>query len=127
MSTNTKEKKYFKRFHDAKIDLPNLVRPQLDSMEWLLKDGLKEIFKEFSPLKDYSGKKFELEFTSFEIGEPKYDEYHAKENKLTYDAPLRANVKLTNKTFNSSKEQEIFLADFPMMTDHGTFIINGVE
>ena len=125
---NTKrEKKYFKRFKAPHVELPNLVRPQIDSFEWLMKDGIAEVMKEFSPLSDYSGKKFDLEFTNFEVGQPKYDEFHAKENMLTYDAPLRANVKLTNKTFNTSKEQEIFLADFPMMTDHGTFIINGVE
>lgn len=129
MNTKTKsrEKKYFARYRESKADLPNLVQPQIESFEWLLKEGFSEVLKEFSPLTDYSGKKFELEFVSYEIGKPKYDEFHAKENMLTYDAPLRAKVKLTNKTFNSSKEQEIFLADFPMMTDHGTFIINGVE
>ena len=83
--------------------------------------------RNFSPIKDYSGKKFELEFIGFKLGEPKYDEYYAKTQKLTFDAPLSVKVKLANKTFNSSKEQEIFLADFPMMTSHGTFIINGVE
>ena len=127
METTKREKKYFKRFKAPHVELPNLVRPQIESFEWLLKEGIGEVFKEFSPLADYSGKKFELEFTKFEIGEPKFDEFHAKENMLTYDAPLRANVKLTNKTINVSKEQEIFLADFPMMTEHGTFIINGVE
>jgi DNA-directed RNA polymerase subunit beta len=122
-----REKKYFKRFKAPHVELPNLVRPQIESFEWLMGEGIGEVMKEFSPLADYSGKKFELEFTKFEVGEPKYDEFHAKENMLTYDAPLRANVKLTNKTLNTSKEQEIFLADFPMMTNHGTFIINGVE
>ena len=82
---------------------------------------------EFSPIRDYSEKKFDLEFTSFELSAPKHDEYFAKQNKLSYEAPLRARVKLTNKTQNSSKEQEIFMADFPLMTTHGTFIINGVE
>lgn len=127
MSTKISNKKYFARYRQAKIDLPNLVKPQIESFDWLIKEGLKEIFKEFSPIEDYSGKKFELEFVNFEIGEPKYDEYHVKEKKLTYDAPLRANIKLTNKTFNTSKTQEIFLVDFPIMTSHGTFIINGVE
>ena len=123
----TREKKYFERFKAPRTDLPNLVQPQIESFNWLLKEGLAEIFKEFSPIKDYSGKKFDLEFTKFEIGKPKYDEFHAKENMLTYDAPLRAHVKLKNKGLGVDKEQEIFLADFPLMTDHGTFIINGVE
>lgn len=122
-----REKKYFERYKKPHVELPNLVRPQIDSFEWLMKEGIKEVMKEFSPLSDYSGKKFDLEFTSFDIGEPKCDEFHAKENMLTYDAPMRAKVKLINKTLKTEKEQEIFLADFPMMTNHGTFIINGVE
>ncbi len=121
------KKKHFNRYKKSLVELPNLVENQVDSYKWLLKDGLKEIFKEFSPIKDYSGKKFELEFTDFEISEPKYDEHYAKENKLSYEAPMRVKVKLVNKTIKSSKEQEIFMADFPLMTGHGTFVINGVE
>jgi DNA-directed RNA polymerase beta subunit len=68
-----------------------------------------------------------LEFVSFELGEPKIDEYGAKEQKMTYDAPLKATIRLTNKMAGTKKEQPIFLADFPIMTEHGTFIINGVE
>ncbi len=104
-----------------------MVGNQISSFKWLIKEGLKEIFDEFSPIKDYSGKKFELEFTSFEIAEPKFDEYHAKDQETTYEAPLRVKVKLTNKILGTSKEQEIFMADVPCMTAHGTFIINGVE
>lgn len=121
------EKKYFGKFRKPLSELPNLVEPQCDSYEWLIKEGLKEVFKEYSPIRDYSEKKFDLEIVRFELGEPKFDEYYAKENMLTYDAPLRVIVKLKNKTLGSEKEQEIFLADFPMITDHGTFIINGVE
>lgn len=127
MKNTSLPQKHFKRYHAPRVDLPNLVEPQLRSFEWLLEGGLREIFKEFSPINDYGDKKFELSFTRYEIGEPKYDEYFAKENMLTYEAPLRAIVKLKNKTFAGEKEQEIFLADFPLMTDHGTFIINGVE
>lgn len=121
------QKKYFSRYKKPLTTLPNLVESQLKSFNWVVKNGLGELFKEFSPIKDYSGKKFELEFIGFKLGEPKYDEYYAKTQKLTFDAPLSVKVKLANRTFNSSKEQEIFLADFPMMTSHGTFIINGVE
>lgn len=121
------EKRYFGRFKKPLVPLPNLVEPQLNSFNWILKDGLKEVFKEISPINDYSGKKFELEFVNFEIDKPKFDEHYAKENMLSYDAPLRATIRLKNKTTGSEKEQEIFLTDFPIMTDHGTFIINGIE
>ena len=126
-TTKSLEKKYFGRFKKPLVPLPNLVKPQLNSFDWILKTGLKEVFKEISPINDYSGKKFELEFVNFEIDKPKFNEHYAKENMLSYDAPLRATVKLKNKTTGGEKEQEIFLTDFPMMTDHGTFIINGVE
>jgi DNA-directed RNA polymerase subunit beta len=122
-----REKKYFARYKKPLVPLPNLVETHLKSYEWLLETGLKEAFKDFSPIEDYSGKKFSLEFTGIELSKPKYDEYFAKENKLSYEAPLKARVKLVNKTFKSEKEQEIFMADFPMMTSHGTFIVNGVE
>jgi DNA-directed RNA polymerase subunit beta len=122
-----REKKYFERYKKPHVELPNLVYPQIESFNWLMEQGIAEVMKEFSPLSDYSGKKFDLEFSSFDIGEPKCDEFHAKENMLTYDAPMRAKVKLKNKTLGTEKTQEIFLADFPMMTSHGTFIINGVE
>ncbi|HYF12914.1 MAG TPA: hypothetical protein VD928_01280 [Candidatus Paceibacterota bacterium] len=122
-----REQKFFSRFRAPSVETPNLVEAQLDSFNWLLKTGVKETFKEFTPIKDYSGKKFDLEFVKIEIGEAKYDEHYAKAQKMTLDIPLRAIVKLKNKATGSEKEQEIFLADFPVMTDHGSFIINGVE
>ncbi len=121
------KKKHFSRFKKSLTTLPNLVEPQILSYKWIIEEGLKELFKEFSPIKDYSDKKFVLEFVSFELGEPKTDEHFAKANKMTLDAPLRAIVRLTNKTLNTKKEQEIFMIDFPLQTPHGTFIINGVE
>ncbi len=120
-------KKYFSKYKELIIPFPNLTKIQTDSFHWLTTDGIKEVFQEFSPINDYTGKEFTLEFTGFSIEEPKYDEYHAKKNNATYEAPLKVKVKLTNKSINQTKEQEIFLADFPLMTDHGTFIINGVE
>ncbi|MFZ2832216.1 MAG: DNA-directed RNA polymerase subunit beta, partial [Minisyncoccia bacterium] len=122
-----REQKHFARYKKPQVEMPNLVETHLKSYKWLLEVGLKEAFKEFSPIEDYSGKKFALEFVGIELSAPKYDEYFAKENKLSYEAPLKARVKLINKTFKSEKEQEIFMADFPMMTSHGTFIVNGVE
>ena len=121
------EKKVFSRYKEAMIPFPSLIETQLNSFDWLVREGLGEVFKEFSPISDYSGKKFELNFTSFSLGEPKYDEHFAKENKLTYEAPLKARVKLVNKSLSGDKEQEIFLSDLPLMTAHGTFVINGVE
>lgn len=119
--------KRFKRYREARVPMPDLVAPQVASFRTFLEEGLSELFKEFSPIADYSKKKFELEFVGYEIGEPKVDEYTAKENKMTYDAPIKATVKLVNKQLGTKKEQSVFLADMPMMTDHGTFIINGVE
>ena len=122
-----REQKTFSRFRAPRVETPNLTEAQTNSYKVLMKDGVKEIFKEFTPIRDYSGKKFDLEFVKIEIGEPKFDEHYAKEQKMTLDLPLRAIVRLLNKTTGESKEQEIFLADFPVMTSHGTFVINGVE
>jgi len=120
-------KKYFSRYKKPLIEFPNLIESQTKSFKWLVEDGIKEVFKEFSPILDYSGKKFQLEFTSFSLGEPKYDENNAKVNKLSYQGLLKARVKLTNKVVGTVKEQEIFMSELPVMTEHGTFIINGVE
>ena len=122
-----REQKYFSRFKAPLVETPNLVAAQVDSYKWIIEKGVRETFKEFTPIKDYSGKKFDLEFVKVEIGEPKYDEHYAKAQKLTLDVPVRAIVRLKNKAQVSEKEQEIFLADLPIMTSHGTFVINGVE
>ncbi|KKT15810.1 MAG: DNA-directed RNA polymerase subunit beta [Parcubacteria group bacterium GW2011_GWB1_43_6] len=107
--------------------MPNLVVSQNESFKWLVEKGLNEVFTEFASISDYSGKKFELSFKSVKLEEAKHDEYYTKNNKLSYEAPLKAIVELKNKIRGGGKEQEIFLADFPMMTSHGTFIISGVE
>lgn len=125
--TATREKKVFARYKKPLVEFPNLIENQLVSFNWLVESGLKEVFKEFSPINDYSEKKFQLDFTSFSLGEPKFDEEYTKINKLTYEGGLKARVKLLNKSIGTSKEQEIFMADVPLMTKHGTFIINGVE
>ena len=119
--------KVFSHVPTPKIELPNLIEPQLKSFDWFVEEGIKEVFKEFSPIQDYSEKKFELVFKKYELGAPKCTPEYAKANKLTYDAPLHATVVLKNLTFESEKDQEIFMADMPIMTEHGTFIINGVE
>jgi DNA-directed RNA polymerase subunit beta len=125
--TTVRPQKTFSKYREPLTKLPNLVENQILSYKDLTEKGIVEIFREFSPIRDYSEKKFDLEFISFELSAPKYDEVYAKENKITYEAPLRARVRLSNKILNTVKEQEIFMADFPLMTVHGTFIINGVE
>jgi len=127
MQTEKRPKKYFARYKDPLIQFPNLIEAQTKSYKWLVEDGIKEVFKEFSPIADYSGKKFELEFNSFSLGEPNCSENDAKVNKLSYQGLLKTRVKLTNKILGTVKEQEIFMSEFPLMTAHGTFIINGVE
>ncbi len=121
------KKKYFSKYKKPLINTPNLVDHQIKSYKLFLKDGIADVFKEFSPIKDYADKKFELYFSGFEIGESKYNEFQAKEKKISYDGQLKAKVILKNKTFGTENEQEIFLTDIPLMTDHGTFIINGIE
>ncbi len=119
--------KVFGRFQKPLIELPNLVEPQLRSFKELIEKGAATVFQEFSPITDHTAKKFELTFSQFTFGEPKWDEYYAKRMMRTYEAPLSVVAKLRNKTTGEEKEQEIFLADFPWMTEHGTFVINGVE
>ncbi|MBU2109344.1 DNA-directed RNA polymerase subunit beta [Patescibacteria group bacterium] len=121
------KQKYFSKYKESAVPLPNLVKIQTDSFNWIITKGLKELFEEFFPIADYTAKEFNLEFINFSIGEPKHDEYYAKENNLTFEAPLKTKVKLTNKKSSTTKEQEIFIADFPIMTPRGTFVINGVE
>ncbi|MFA6353764.1 MAG: DNA-directed RNA polymerase subunit beta [Candidatus Paceibacterota bacterium] len=127
ISATKRPKKYFLRYKKPLVEFPNLTEAQLKSFKWLIESGIGEVFKEFSPIIDYSGKKFQLEFTSFSLSESKIDENNSKINKLSYQGTLKARVKLTNKILGTVKEQEIFMSDFPLMTSHGTFIINGVE
>jgi DNA-directed RNA polymerase subunit beta len=119
--------KFFGRYKKPLIEFPNLIEAQVKSYKWLVEEGIKEVFKEFSPILDYSGKKFQLEFTSFSLGESKADENDTKINKISYQGSLKARVKLTNKILGTVKEQEIFMSELPLMTPHGSFIINGVE
>ncbi len=126
-TTHARPQKFFSRYKKPLVKSPNFVEPQLESFKWLIEKGLKEVFDEFSSIRDYSEKKFTLDFTGFELAEAKYDEYYAKDQKLSYEAPLKVKVKLKNHVLGTEKEQEIFMADFPLMTSHGTFIISGIE
>lgn len=127
METKALPKKYFSKYKKPLVPVPNLVKDQVESYKWLIEKGIKEVFDEFQVINDFSGKKFKFEFLGFEIEQPKYDEYYAKEKKLSYEAPIKARVKLTNKTLGTEKEQELFLADIPLMTNHGTFVTSGIE
>lgn len=109
------------------VELPNFVAMQLDSYNWFFKSGLTELFEEMSPVTDYTGKELELYFHDYYFDEPKFDELKAKQNGLSFEAPLRVRVELINKRTKKAKEQETYLGDFPIMTERGTFIVNGVE
>ncbi|MCD6550236.1 DNA-directed RNA polymerase subunit beta [bacterium] len=124
------EKIKFKNFSKAKVrlDLPYLLAIQKDSWKWFLEKGLKELFVEVSPIRDFTGKELELWFLDYKLGKPKYkSDIEAKLNNDSYEAPLRAKVKLVNLKTKEEKTQEVFLSDFPLLTERGTFIVNGVE
>ncbi len=127
VTTGALPKKYFSKYKKPLVEFPNLIQHQIDSYNWLIEKGIKAVFKEFTPIQDYSGKKFQLDLVSFHLVAPTFDEHYAKENKLSLETQLKARIKLTNKQTGSEKEQEIFMSDIPVMTNHGTFIINGVE
>src|SRR3989344_2970737 len=101
----TLPKKYFSKFKKPMVPMPNLVKDQIESFNWLLEKGIKEVFSEFTTINDFSGKKFKFEFLDFKLEKPKYDEYHAKTKKLSYEGSLKARVRLTNKIMNVEKEQ----------------------
>ena len=111
---------------DEVLDMPNLIEIQKNSYNWFLKEGLQEIFHDISPIQDFTGN-LVLSFENFILGEPKYAVEECKERDVTYSAPLRVSVRLINRETGEIKEQEVFMGDFPLMTDNGTFIINGAE
>ncbi len=104
-----------------------LAQIQLDSWKWFVEKGIKELFKEISPIQDYTGKEFEVYFSDYEFDEPKFSEEESWQRGSTYEAALRCRVKLVNLRTKKEMEQEVYLGDYPVMTDRGTFIINGVE
>lgn len=120
-------KRVFFTKDDTALPLPNLIAHQKDSWREFVETGLSEIFAELNPIEDYTGQKLELRFKDYAFQDPKTSEQDAKENNLTFDAPLHAKVELTNKVTGEVKEQEIYLGDYPWMTDRGTFVINGTE
>ena len=108
------------------MDMPHLLDIQRNSYDWFMKEGLQEIFHDISPIQGFTGN-LVLSFEGFSLGKPKYDIDECKERDATYSAPLRVNVRLVNNDTGEVKEQEVFMGDFPLMTETGTFIINGAE
>ncbi len=116
----------FSPIHDA-TNLPNLTEVQRTSYQWFMEEGLKELFEEISPVTDFTGRDLELHFDDYYLDEPRFDEVQAKAKNITFEAALRVNTRLVNKRTKEIKEQEVYLGDFPLMTDRGTFIVNGIE
>ncbi len=108
------------------LEVPNLIEVQQKSYDWFIKEGLRETFRDISPIHDFAGN-LVLEFLDNYLGEPKYTVEEAKERDMTYAAPLKVKAQVINKETGEVKEQEVFIGDFPLMTKHGTFIINGAE
>lgn len=120
-----RQRRSYARINEV-LELPNLIEIQTASYEWFLEEGMREMFKDISPIEDFQGN-LSLEFVDYSLGEPKYSVDESKERDVTYNAPLRVKVRLLNNETGEVKEQEVFMGDFPLMTDTGTFIINGAE
>nr|WP_255723350.1 DNA-directed RNA polymerase subunit beta [Sporosarcina sp. ACRSL] len=120
-----RQRRSFARINEV-LELPNLIEIQTASYEWFLEEGLREMFRDISPIQDFTGN-LSLEFVDYQLGEPKYPVDESKERDVTYAAPLRVKVRLHNKETEEVKEQDVFMGDFPLMTENGTFIINGAE
>jgi len=125
-NSNFVSDKWYTSVKDAEL-LPNLNSLQLESYQWFVKQGLRELFDEISPVEDLTGKNLELHFVDYYLEDPKVSEVTARTTDATYEVALRVKLRLINKETGEIKEQEVFLGDLPMMTTSGTFIINGVE
>ena len=121
-----RERQTFGSAPDA-LSFPDLIEVQHRSYRWFFDEGIRELFSEVSPIRDFIGRDLELYFDDYYLDDPKFDERTSRAKNVTYEAPLRVKTRLVNKRKNEVKEQEIYLGDLPIMTDRGTFIINGVE
>ena len=117
---------YFTKSDDI-LNLPNLVDHQNKSFQWFVEEGLGELLAEISPIDDYTGQKLSIRFKDYHFEDPKMTEHEARENNVSFEAPLKARIELTNKVTGEVKDQEIYLGDYPWMTSRGTFVINGAE
>ncbi|MFH1973893.1 MAG: DNA-directed RNA polymerase subunit beta [Patescibacteria group bacterium] len=120
------ERRYFTASRDA-MALPDLIEIQKQSYRWFLEEGIRDLFNEVSPVKDFIGRDLELSLVDYFFDEPKFDEQTSKAKNVNYEAPLRVKTRLVNKRTGEMKEQEVYLGDLPVMTDRGTFVVNGIE
>ena len=125
-NTNDSPRKYWSKA-PALVPELNLIKIQIDSYNWFLTEGIKQVLAEITPVEDFTGKNWTMELGSFYFGKPKYNAEIAREKGVTFDAPLKIEAVLTNKQTGQRFKQEVFLGDIPQMTEKGTFIINGVE
>ena len=125
-ATQASARKSYARIPEV-LPIPNLIELQLDSFRWFVEKGLRELFDEISPIKDFTGKVMELQFLDYEFGPPKYTELECRTKDLTFSRPLYVNVELLIKETGEIQRQRVYMGDFPTMTDQGTFIINGAE
>src|SRR4030081_230267 len=109
------------------VELKDLIATQIESFVWYKAEGLRELFDEINPITDYTGKNFELRFLDYEFGPPKFSEEECRNRDMTYAAPLRIKTRLTVKETGETKESEVYMGDFAIMTEEGTFIVNGTE
>ena len=116
----------FGKIHSV-MAMPNLIKYRSISFDWFKNQGLQELFEEISPITDFTGKNMELRFLDYHFGEPRYSVFECRQRDMTYAAPLRVRVQLLIKETGEIKESEIFMGDFPLMTENGTFVINGAE
>lgn len=125
VAAGRRERRSYARISEA-LELPDLIEVQRSSYDWFLSQGLRETFQDISPITDFTGN-LVLEFFDYSLGEPKYSVEDCKERDATYSVPLKVKVRLIHKETGEVKEQEVFMGDFPKMTENGTFIINGAE
>ena len=125
VSAERRERRSFAKIPEV-LEVPNLIALQRDSFKWFLEDGLSETFHDISPIEDFTGT-LAVEFGAHEFGDPKYSVEECKEKDMSYQAPLFVEVRFINKETGEIKEQQVFMGDFPLMTDRGTFVINGTE
>ena len=124
--TSAAARKRYARIPEV-LPVPNLIELQLESFRWFTEKGLRELFDEISPIKDFTGKVMELQFLDYEFGDPKYSEEECRTKDLTFSRPLYVNVELLIKETGEIQRQRVYMGDYPWMTDLGTFVVNGAE
>ncbi len=125
VSAVRRERRSFAKIPEV-LEVPNLIALQRDSFKWFLEEGLRDTFHDISPIEDFTGT-LAVEFGDHEFGDPKYTVEECKEKDMSFQAPLFVEVRFINKETGEMKEQQVFMGDFPLMTDRGTFVINGTE